>query len=76
MENVVVAETWSKKAQVPAQRVARFKAVVGATDTVNELVAALGAGDVTAVTVVFAANTPVPETIAIRVLGVVTVGIL
>ena len=40
----------------------------------NELVAALGAA--TAVTVVFAANVPVPDAIAILVFGVVTAGML
>ena len=67
---------WSKKAQVPPQIVATSNDVEGAVDTVNELVAALGAGEVTAVTVVFAENTPVPERIAILVCGFVTAGIL
>ena len=77
MANVVLAEAWSKKAQVPAQIVARFKGVVGVVDTVNALVAALGSA-LTAVTVVLAANTPVtaPDATAIMVCGVVTVGML
>lgn len=79
MVKVVLAAVWSKKAQVPPQMVATSKAVVGAVDTVNELVKALGApvaGTCVAVTVVFAANTPVPEKIAILVFGVVTAGVL
>lgn len=81
MVNVVVAAAWSKKAQVPPQTVAPLKGVVGAGDTVNELVKALGApvaGTCVAVTVVFAANSPVPEEgkIAILVAGVVTAGVL
>lgn len=70
----VVKEGPSKKAQAPPQRVARSKAVVGVDDTVNELVAVFGVA--TAVTVVFATNTPVPEYTAILVGGVVTVGAL
>lgn len=72
----VVKEGPSKKAQVPPQRVAISKGVVGAVATVNCLVTALASERDEELTVVFAASTPAPEYTVILVGGVATVGML
>jgi hypothetical protein len=53
----LVEEGLAKKAQVPPQMVAPFKAVVGAAERVNEVAVGVGVDN----TLVFAASWPVPE---------------